>query len=160
MIGFKKWLIKNYLHQNNRFGDLAMDVNDDPVFPEKETSKYALEDYLKCRDACSACMDVFYELWEHYRDEMGITVKYQIIIFHCGSGTEIDNKKFNTLEEAKKRVIELYKRSNRIEVSAIHNENYKDPEDALTDEDRYEIEMFLTYDEKTFHKYEIAEIYK
>ncbi len=67
---FYSWMIDNFLDKNNRFGDLARDMNEDYSFPH-DNDFDAIIDYLvfDC-GAAEACVDVFRECWKKYQEAL------------------------------------------------------------------------------------------
>lgn len=156
MIGFKKWLIKNYVKQMSPIGTLAREVAADDTFPGHAVSKYVLLNYLKQYHVGQDCIDVFSEAWELYRKEMGITVKYQLKINLGFHESNLRRKKYETLTEAKQEILDLY-----WEEEYEYPLYYGSAEEEMKyfEDEAKKMKEFLYSEEKCFEKYEIIEIY-
>lgn len=63
---FKIWS-KQFIHDNSPFGDVARDIESDSDFPNY-VSRYRLRRYLEDQGACDACLNVFDEMFEEYKE--------------------------------------------------------------------------------------------
>ncbi len=65
MIHFKTWLLQ-FKKDENRFGDLARDIQIDESFP-KENDYSEILNHLRMVDACDNAVDTFKDAWNNYQ---------------------------------------------------------------------------------------------
>ena len=67
MITFYEFVTNRYKGKNNRFGDLAYDMERDQDFPRKATDRETVRHYLASCLACTDCMETFSAAWRNYK---------------------------------------------------------------------------------------------
>lgn len=65
---FYKWLISNYLENDDPFGDLAKDVKSDDGFPKEAKDWKTIEEYLESKRASFAAIDTAKEAYKKYKE--------------------------------------------------------------------------------------------
>ena len=63
---FYSWLLQ-FKNDDTAIGDLARDARSDADFPRRSISYRHLKDYLECKHACEAAMDVFTDAFAQYK---------------------------------------------------------------------------------------------
>ena len=63
------YMMHKHLNGNDRFADLAKDMNVDCRFPKTDDYDEIYEYLVYERGACTGCVDVFKESYEMYRNE-------------------------------------------------------------------------------------------
>lgn len=66
--GFYRWMMENYLHQQNRYADLARDMQNDYTFPAEDDFDVIMDYLVYDCGAASACIAVFRECWKMYQE--------------------------------------------------------------------------------------------
>ena len=67
MITFYDFMMDRYRGKNNRFGDLAEDMERDPDFPRDTIDRETVRHYLASCLACADCMNTFSAAWRNYK---------------------------------------------------------------------------------------------
>ena len=67
-MSYYDWMIKNFLNGNDRFADLAKDMNSDCRFPKSNDYDEIYDHLVYDCGACTACVDVFKESWEIFKN--------------------------------------------------------------------------------------------
>ena len=65
---FYKWLISNYLENDDPFGDFVKDVKSDDSFPKEAKDWKTIEEYLESKRASFAAIDTAKEAYEKYKE--------------------------------------------------------------------------------------------
>ena len=60
------YMMEKHLSGNDRFADLAKDMNSDYRFPKTDDYDEIYEYFVYVCGACPACVDVFKESWAAY----------------------------------------------------------------------------------------------
>lgn len=58
---------KRFLNKHSPTGDLARDMRDDEVFPERRQSHEGIKSYLIECNACEGALNAFETMWYSYR---------------------------------------------------------------------------------------------